>query len=324
MIKRFLLAVLIVSIVSCGDDDDGDGVTVIDPETLSDQIVVDDAAIVEFLQTHFYEVVDDTNGQFEVRIDTIAGENSGEEPLMNQVSSEVINVSSFHFNLGDDEVDVPHTLYYLILREREDETPRPTIADSTLVRYEGQLLDGTQFDGSTTYLWQQLPFTLRGYANGVAKLKAGTNLIHNGDGTSYYTDSEIGLFFIPSGLAYFLGGGPTNTLPSYSNLIFQIELGSFVENTDSDNDGIPSILEDLNQNGYLPDDNTDRESEESAFSQLIANFQDIDDDDDGVLTRTEISDANGDIIIPYPDSNNDGTPDYLDPDIQWDESGDDN
>ncbi len=321
MIKKFLLAAFVLFIVSCGDDDNTNGNTSVPLRTLADQEPEDDAEIVAFLESHFYEVLDDTNGQLSIKIDTIAGENASQTPLIDQVSSEVINVSSSHFGLGDDEVDIPHTLYYIKLRERGGEAPSPTIADSTLVRYEGQLLNGSRFDASTAYTWQHLPFNVRGYANGVAKLKAGSNLIDNGDGTAYYSDSEVGLFFIPSGLAYF-SDSRTN-IPNYSNLIFQVELGSFIENTDADNDGVPSIMEDVNQNDYLRDDNTDRESEINAsLRSFVPNYLDVDDDDDGVLTRTEISDANGDIITPYPDSNNDGTPDYLDPDIQWDKSGD--
>ena len=90
---------------------------------------------------------------------------------------------------------------------------------------------------------------------------------------------------------------------------------------DHDNDGIPSIEEDLNENGFLYDDNTDESLERENRRPLLANLLDTDDDGDGVLTRTEISDADGNIIFPYPDSNNDGTPDYLDPDIQRNPKG---
>ena len=184
-----------------------------------------------------------------------------------------------------------------------------------MVRYEGELVSGSKFDGSIAYTWLQLPNTVRGFANGVAKLKTGTDLVTNNDGTAFYTDSGVGLFFFPSGLSYFLGRGPTGQLPQYVPLIFQLELGNFVENTDADNDGIPSIQEDLNGNGYMFDDNTDLNIEENNFAGFSSNFQDPDDDGDGVPTRTEISDADGNIIIPYPDSNNDGTPDYLDVDV---------
>ena len=106
-------------------------------------------------------------------------------------------------------------------------------------------------------------------------------------------------------MAYF-NNSPSSLIPSYSILMFKVELGLYVEDTDLDNDGIPSIEEDLNGNGYLYDDNTD----EDTFS----NFRDADDDGDGVSTKREISDDNGNIIKPYPDKDGDGIPDYLDPD----------
>ena len=79
---------------------------------------------------------------------------------------------------------------------------------------------------------------------------------------------------------------------------------------DHDRDGIPSILEDIDGDGNVKNDNTD-EDQEQVF---IPNYVDVDDDQDGTLTRDEISDENGNIIIPYPDTDGDGTPDYLDPD----------
>ena len=74
--------------------------------------------------------------------------------------------------------------------------------------------------------------------------------------------------------------------------------------------------EDLDGDGFLFDDNTDLEGEiERRLRIAFPNFRDPDDDGDGVLTRDEISDENGNIIFPYPDTDNDGTPDYLDSNI---------
>lgn len=166
---------------------------------------------------------------------------------------------------------------------------------------------------------------LKGLRQWSCTIESGTpgGLVQNGDGTSYYTDSGIGIIIMPSGLGYFLAS-PSTAIPSYSPLVFTVEVGNVIENTDTDNDGVPSILEDLNGNGYLFDDNTDSESESSAGVFARANFQDADDDDDGVLTRIEISDANCNLLsAPYPDSNGDQTPDYLDPDIQREDCDED-
>ena len=86
-----------------------------------------------------------------------------------------------------------------------------------------------------------------------------------------------------------------------------------MEDTDTDRDGIPNLMEDLNGNGYMFDDNTDSDLEQSNFTTAVPNFRDSDDDGDGTSTRDEIViDANGNITLT--DSNNDGVPDYLDPD----------
>ncbi len=323
MRKILVLFCIGLVIASCGDEDDGSLIEgeVVEARSLSDVLQENDADIQEFLSTHFYNYEDfltpPANFDYRIVLDTIAGDNSDKTPLINQVSDTTIFVSSFevNLNLDEEETDVPHKLYYLSAREGLGSSVN--VADSTLLTYEGRLLDGTTFDGVRSYLWQQLPFFLRGYSAGIARFKTGTDagLIINNDGTARYNDSGIGLIIMPSALGYFSNSGPTGSLPAYSNLIFQVDLGRTIEDTDTDNDGIPNALEDLDGNKNFFNDNTDLEFELGANLQTLQpNFQDPDDDADGVLTRTEISDDDGNIIIPYPDSNNDGLPDYLDPD----------
>ncbi|GAK93028.1 hypothetical protein JCM19298_3516 [Nonlabens ulvanivorans] len=81
--------------------------------------------------------------------------------------------------------------------------------------------------------------------------------------------------------------------------------------TDTDNDGIPDLSEDLNGNGNLNDDDTDGDG--------IPNYQDDDDDGDGVPTAIEIS-ATGYRIenIPFLDTDGDGIENYLDDDDDGD------
>lgn len=324
--KKFLVVLMCMGLLAaCGDDDDGLIGEVIPPRLLSEVALENDEEIQEFLQTHFYNYEEfqapPADFDFRVRIDTIAGENSGKTPLSQQVQNIIINVSSGQFNLQDGEEDIPHTLYYLDVREGAGESP--TVADSTLIKYEGSLLDGSRFDAVSDFTWQELPFFIRGFATGAAILNAGTldGVIINPDGTTRISNSGIGILFIPSGLAYF-NSPPSTSIGAYDPLIFSVEIGLFVKDTDNDNDGIPSIMEDLNGDMDVFNDNTDNDIErENGLLIGIPNFGDTDDDGDGVLTRTEISDADGNIIFPYPDSNNDGTPDYLDVDIQRDPNG---
>ena len=304
-----------VTLLSCKNDDNG-GPEAIPPSLLSDVAPEDDETIREFLNTHFYnyEEFETPPEGFDYRIviDTIAGENADKRPLMEDAESVTVNVSSSFFGLSAGEEDIAHKLYYIEAREGGGESP--TYADSTLLKYEGSLLNGTPFDQRAEFAWQELSFNVQGYSNGVAKMKAGTpdQIIDNPDGTYSIANSGIGLIIMPSGLGYFHNPRDASVIPRYSPLIFKVELGAFVEDTDSDNDGIPSIQEDLNGNGYLGDDNTDFDVE--PFNGRLANFRDADDDGDGIPTRDEISDENGNIIIPYPDADGDGVPDYLDPD----------
>ena len=95
---------------------------------------------------------------------------------------------------------------------------------------------------------------------------------------------------------------------SYSDLVFTFDLYRAVADTDDDNDGVPNWKEDINGNKFLNEvaDDTDGDN--------IPDFLDTDDDGDGTLTRDEIV-INADGTVTYTDSNNDGTPDYLDPDV---------
>ena len=298
---------------SCGGDDNSD-IVVVPPRALSEVATENDADIREYLQTHFYNYEEfdapPAGFDFKIVLDTIEGDNAGKTPLIDQVESVVISVDSDDFGL-DDNTNVNHTLYFLSARDGGSASS-PTAADSTLVRYEGSLLDGTLFDAVPSFNWQYLPFFLRGYSQAVAKFSAGSNILINPDGTTDITDRGVGIMFIPSGLAYFNNAVPN--VPQYSVLIFKVDTGLFVAETDYDNDGIPSILEDLNGDGDVTNDNTDLEQERNIGSPAFANHLDPDDDDDGTPTRDEISDEDGNIIIPYPDTDGDGIPDYLDRD----------
>ncbi|MEM8847807.1 MAG: hypothetical protein AAGD17_11965 [Bacteroidota bacterium] len=329
MRKRILVfSVIAVCLMSCGDDDEID-IQVEPPRLLAEVAPENDAEIQEFLQTHFYNYEDfaspPADFDFRIVIDTIAGENANKTPLSQFVDNIDILVSSFELALSEEENDIPHRLYYLSARPTNDEVATlkqagtcpecfPTVADSVFVRYEGKLLDGSVFDSALNNpIWfdlarlQDLTQGFRGFTEGMPFIRRGENVIENGDGTVTVENFGVGMIIFPSGLGSFNRLNPG--IPQYSPLIFTVDLFT-LNDTDHDGDGIPSIQEDLDGDGYLYNDNTDIDSEFVPF----ANFQDADDDGDGVSTRDEITDENGTIIIPFPDSNGDGTPDYLDPD----------
>ncbi|MEM9363891.1 MAG: FKBP-type peptidyl-prolyl cis-trans isomerase [Bacteroidota bacterium] len=331
MRKRILVfSVFAVCLMSCGDDDDVE-IQVEPPRLLAEVAPENDAEIQEFLQTHFYNYEEfespPAGFDFRIVIDTIAGENADKTPLSQFVDNIDILVSSFELLLPEEENDIPHRVYYLSARPTNEEVAAlkqggtcpecfPTIADSVFVRYEGKLLDGSVFDSALNNpVWfdlarlQDLGQGFRGFTEGMPFIRRGENVIENGDGTVTVENFGVGMIIFPSGLGSFNRLNPG--IPQYSPLIFTVDLFT-LNDTDHDGDGIPSIQEDLDGDGYLYNDNTDIDSELVPF----ANFQDADDDGDGVSTREEISDAQGNIIIPFPDSNGDNIPDYLDPNVE--------
>jgi hypothetical protein len=286
---------------------------------MAEVAVENEAELREYLQTHYYNYEDFRNPpldfDYKIVLDTIAGENAGKTPLIDQVSPVQINVSSGQLGLQD-QPDLIHTFYYLIAREGTDESP--TVADSAYVTYRGSLLDGKDFDGSFTQpIWFDLariqgPLQgARGFAEAIPYFKAASTITANPDGTVSSLDGGVGAMFLPSGLAYF-NRPPSVAIPAYACLVFTIELFA-VEETDHDDDGIPSIQEDLDGDGYLYNDNTDEETERATpGAALRVNFLDDDDDGDFTPTRDEII-INPDGSLTFPDTNGNGIPDYLDP-----------
>lgn len=316
--NAYLLIAGLLIISSCKSDDDSIG-EVVPPRLLSEVTVEDDAEIIEFLKTHFYNKEEfDTPPEgfdFKIKFDTIAGANSTQQSLFDSPNliTQTISVNSEDLGRADDDEIIDQTLYTLVVRQGVvDGTP--TIGDFSILRYEGLLLDGTLFDASVN---QPIRFNLssvvRGFGNGMKNFQTGEGPIENGDGTVSYEGYGIGAIFMPAALAYF-DASPNTDVPIYSPLIFKVDAFAYEPDSDLDGDGVPSILEDLNGNGYLNDDNTNEEAE-ANIRTYVANYLDPDDDGDGILTIDEIElDADGN-FVGFLDTDGDGTPDHLDNDL---------
>ena len=285
------LTILTFCFISCKKDDSP--INSIPANDYLDQHNIDNDSIIDFMQNHFYNYDDYVNlspdDGPELIIDSIKGDNSNKIPIYDQVSSFQINVKDSDGNL------FPHTAYYIIMREGSGESP--TVADSVYVRYKGMLLNKDVFDQRKSPIWLQAKNVVRGFQEFVPHLKKGSYDI-NVDGTYKFNDFGIGFVIMPSGLGYY--NSPVGGLPSYSPLIFHIEMIT-INQTDHDNDSVLTIDEDLDGDSNFDNDDTDADS--------IANYLDPDDDNDGILTKDEY-DADGDGIVD--DSDGDGIPDYLD------------
>ncbi len=301
MIKNYLsILIVLVLCISCGDDDrTPDAIPFNDR---GEQSITDDAFIRDYLQTHFYNYEEFANPtsefDYEIRFDTIAGENADKTPLLEQVTP-----------LTYDRFETSNTLY--ILTAREGVGASPTFADSTFVTYRGANILGNVFDGAANPIWFNLPATIDGFANGIAGAKGGSGFTTAPDGTTEFNnDYGIGAVFIPSGLAYF-AQPPNSNIGIYSSLVFTYSIFDS-KVTDHDGDGIISINEDINGNNFFFDDedNTDDDNQ--------SNFNDPDDDNDGVTTKLEIVRDDEGNFVSFQDTDNDGTNDHLDDDDDGD------
>lgn len=325
----FLVALLAIIVWACNNDDNG--TRIVPPKALSEIVDQDKDSIIKYLETHFYNYEEFENPpadfDYKIVLGKIEGENAGKTPLIDMMTVKAVKTTVRSEEIGlSSGKEVEHTYYYLVARQGQG--VQSTGVDSVYVRYEGRLLDNTVFGASTAspvwfdaaelkapgvFNFGLLQKQERGLAELMQYLKAGGEPVINEDGTFEIVDYGVGLIIFPSALGYYSSNGRNGDIPSYSPLIFKIDLIA-VNEADHDNDGIPTHLEDLNGNGYLFDDNTDLKSENSSSSVATTpNYLDNDDDNDGILTRDEISDEDGNIILPYPDTDGDGVPNYLDP-----------
>ncbi len=288
-----ILIVILTITVSCKKDNPG--VEFIPPRDRAVEAVRAQAEIEAFLETHFYNyddfLADPAN--FKIKFDTIAGDNASKTPLMEQVTSKEIT----------DRVttSVTYKLYYLKVREGEGD--RPHFSDYTTNTYEGRLMNLDLFDSSVIPVRFDLNDIVAGLQSVIPEFRGAGSVTTNPDGTVSFADYGIGAVFIPSGLGYYQYP-PVGNLKAYGQFFFSFELFA-TEIADHDADGIPSYMEDLNNNQFAIDDDSDGDG--------IANYEDADDDGDGRLTKDEIEIING--VVTFPDRNGNGIPDYLDPSI---------
>src|SRR5699024_1382156 len=119
-----------------------------------------------------------------------------------------------------------------------------------------------------------------GFAKAITEFKTATGFEVNPDNTvTWNNDFGIGAVFMPSGLGYYASPRQGSGIPPYSPLVFSFQLYSENE-ADHDNDGIPSYMEDIDDDGDVYNDDTDGDG--------FPNHSDPDDDGDFTPTREEI------------------------------------
>ena len=107
----FILILLILFFGSC--DSDNIGLT----EELNDfaeQYLIDDALLVDYLSTHFYNYENFPRSENEIvsiEIDTISGDNANKIPLIDQVQQISVSVTDANNTI------INHNLYYVIAQQ---------------------------------------------------------------------------------------------------------------------------------------------------------------------------------------------------------------
>ncbi len=286
--KIFALAIFIATIYSC----DSSNSPIVDDFDHEAQALIDNDSIIKFLKNHY----------FDTSLDSVKSLVTGQISLFDDTG----NLDS----MSVIENDINYKLYYYVNNVGDPDPLKgnPTVMDSVLVKYYGQKIVSSDsisnsFD-SNNGIWFTLNSVITGWSYGFTNFKGGKNVTNNGPIT--YENGGKGILFIPSGLAYRnIGSGAI--FPN-ENLLFYIDLFDLVEETDHDNDGIASI------NEYLDEDDDPRFVDTDEDN--IPNYLDIDDDNDGITTKNEDANGDGDPRNDFSDPNNPNLPDYLNPDIK--------
>ncbi len=297
-LNKLLILYLFVAGFMASCEKDEDTPDVVPPRDRGEQELTDQAALEEYLDTHFYNYEEFQNPpadfDYNIDIDTINAANADRIPLS---ESPALESRTFSYE------GVDYTYYILKVREGAAEMPQPKFSDSTYASYSGALLNRTTFDSSESPVWFDLTRTIVGFGQALTEFRGASGFEILPDNTvEWNNDYGIGAVFMPSGLGYF--STFQESIPSYSPLVFTFNLYA-VNEADHDRDGVPSWREDIDEDERVGNDDTDGDG--------FPNYLDPDDDGDFIPTLEEITDADGNIIFPYPDSDGDGTPDYLDP-----------
>ena len=284
----FLTVIGSVILYSCSSNN---SVTNFDHEA---QSKIDNDSIINFLKKHYYDSDKDS----------VLPLVSGKKALF---EDDKLKTQEYT------EQDVKYKLYVYI-DEVGSYAPNkdkgfPTVMDSVYIKYSGQRMVNrdslsSRFDSGTN--WFTLNAVVRGWTYGIAgNFKGGHNATTK-DNPITFKNGGKGVLFIPSGLAYRNTGN--RGIPGNANLMFYVNLFDIVENTDHDNDGVPSIFEDPDKDGDPRNDNTD--------GDRFFNFLDTDDDGDGKLTKDEDANKDGNPRNDFSDPKKPTVPDYLNRDIR--------
>ncbi|SFD32773.1 FKBP-type peptidyl-prolyl cis-trans isomerase [Algibacter pectinivorans] len=294
----FFILSFVLIFSSCKKDDDNiSTVAAIEIADRTEQQVIDDSLLVDYLERHYYNssAFGDSNTNpsiADLNIEELLDGETLEDG--NTLLGDLLDVpGSALITKTVNYLDTEYKVYILKLNQGGG-TDSPNFSDTVRVNYEGSTLDNNLFDSATTPVDFDLTSLIPAWRKVIVDFNVAEGFEDGNDGVVNYTNRGVGVMFLPSGLGYFSGVLPG--ISAYSPLVFKFELLKTFEN-DHDFDGIPSYLEDLFKEDGSPgsdgeftvnfDDLTD-ETDDDTDGDGNENYRDSDDDGDGVLTRNEL------------------------------------
>ncbi|MEP3836203.1 MAG: FKBP-type peptidyl-prolyl cis-trans isomerase [Algibacter sp.] len=320
----FFILSFVLIFSSCKKDDDNDTVVTIEINDRTEQQIVDDSLLVDYLGRHYYNssAFGDSNTNPSIADLNITELLDGESvPDGNTLLGSLLDVpESALITKTINYLETEYKIYILKLNQGGGDDS-PNFSDTVRVSYEGFTLDGNVFDSATTPVDFDLTSLIPAWSKVIVDFNVAEGFTDGDDGVVNFSNRGVGVMFLPSGLGYF--SGATTDISSYSPLVFKFDLLQSFEN-DHDFDGIPSYLEDLfKEDGTAGsdgeytvnyDDLTD-ETDDDTDGDGFPNYSDSDDDGDGVLTRDELQ-SNTYVV----DTNNGGVEPTLDSTLEFEVS----
>lgn len=297
-----LLIATVVSISSCNKDDNND-VPVTPPKPFDEQYKIDIAAIEDYLKTNYISEIVNNPGfpnDQDVTIKKIT-DAASQSSLWSYLDSPTLpRLTSRNVSLHG----ITYKVYTLVIREgvKGGVNPSggeyPCNVDAVFAGYKGTLLDGTVFDSSNN---GQVQFNLDG-----ASHDGGTGVIRGwSEGfpqfkTGWLSSKNDGVVVYNDfgvGVMFLPSGmgyysDVKSSIPAYSPLVFSVKLYA-LKRFDHDADGIPSFQEDVDGDRYMNSFLKGVDNPDDSDEDGTPDFLDFDDDGDNYATRGEIKDANG-------------------------------
>ena len=211
------ICALIISVISCSPDEEDTTVSV--PENdRTEQQVIDNDALVVYLNTHFYNSTEVIALANPTMADVVITELLEGETLPTDATLLMTAVETKTTTYLDVEYE-----YYILRINQGGGSNRPNFSDNVRVSYSGNLLNEEIFDSSVIPKVFDLvnPDIIPGWRKVFPEFNVASSFTSN-SGLVTFENYGMGVMFLPSGLGFYAAF--QTSIPSYSNLVFKFEL----------------------------------------------------------------------------------------------------